>query len=396
MENQSQKLIVLDLTRALAGPYCTMMLGDYGADVIKVERPGAGDDARSWGAEFVDGFNSYFVSINRNKKSITVNLKEEKGQKIIQELAKVADVVVENFQPGVTQKLNLDYDTLKKLNPALIYCSITGFGSSGPDFKRPGFDLIAQGMGGIMGFTGEKGRQPVKVGVAIGDICAGMFAAFGIMRALWHRERTGQGQFVETSLLEGQIALLTFQAGRYFTTGTSPEPEGNVHPLIAPYESFSTKDGYINIAAGNENLWRRLCEILELEELLEDPRFETNPKRVEHREDLIPILEEKTRSLSKAELLDMLARAGIPNGPINTLEEVFASPQVHALNMLQEVEHPKAGKLKVTGIPLNFSETPGEIKHPPPLLGENSEEILTRYLGYDAAQVDELRRQGII
>jgi len=396
MENQSERLTVLDLTRAMAGPYCTMMLGDMGAEIIKVERPGTGDDSRSWGAEFVKGFNSYFVSINRNKKSITVDMKTEQGQAIVQELAKKADVVVENFRPGVTQKLKLDYSTLKELNPRLIYCSITGFGITGPEAKKPAFDLIAQGMGGIMGFTGEKGRMPVKVGVAIGDIIAGMFGAFGIMRALWHRERTGQGQLVETSLIQGQIALTTFQAGRYFTTGISPEPEGNIHPLIAPYESFPASDGYINIAAGNDVLWRRFCEIIELPELIDDPRFATNPKRLENHPELIPILEEKTRKFTKAELLDLLAKAEIPNGPISTLEEVFSSPQVHALKMVQEVEHPAAGKLKVTGIPVNLSETPGEIRLPPPLLGEHTGEILAQYLGYSPQEVGNLRKQGVV
>ncbi len=396
MKNRSDNLIVVDLTRALAGPYCTMMLGDMGAEVIKVERPGTGDDARSWGAEFTAGFNSYFVSINRNKKSITVDLKTAKGQKIVQDLVKTADVFVENFQPGVAKKLNLDYETVKINNPRLVYCSITGFGSAGPDFKRPGFDLIAQGMGGIMGFTGEKGRQPVKVGVAIGDICAGMFAAFGIMRALWHREKTGKGQFVETSLLEGQVALLTFQAGRYFTTGISPEPEGNIHPLIAPYESFPAKDGYINIAAGNDNLWKRLCELLDLTKLIDDPRFKTNPDRVENRWELIPLIEEKTKRFSKTELLDMLTKAGIPNGPINTLKEVFDSPQVKALGMLQEVTHPTAGKLKVTGVPIKLSEAPGKISLPPPLLGEHTEEILSRFLGCGPKEIEQLRKQGIV
>ena len=396
MENQAKKLIVVDLTRALAGPYCTMMLGDIGAEIIKVERPGAGDDARSWGAEFTEGFNSYFVSINRNKKSITVDMKTEKGLAIVQELVKKADVVVENFRPGVTQKLKLDYPTLKALNPGLIYCSITGFGSTGPDAARPAFDLIAQGMGGIMGFTGEKGRMPVKVGTPIGDIIAGIFGAFGIMRALWHRECTGKGQLVETSLLGGQIALHSFQAGRYFTTGISPEPEGNIHPLITPYESFPTSDGYINIAAGNDTLWRRFCEILDLHDLIEDPRFITNPKRVENREALTPILQEKTRQYTKAELLDLMAQAKVPNGPISTLEEVFSSPQVHALKMLQEVEHPVAGNLKVTGIPVNYSETPGEIKYPPPLLGEQTEEILTHYLGYSTQEIEKLREQGVV
>jgi len=373
-----------------------MMLGDMGAEIIKVERPGTGDDSRSWGAEFVKGLNSYFVSINRNKKSITVDMKTEQGLAIVQELAKKADVVVENFRPGVTQKLKLDYSTLKELNPRLIYCSITGFGITGPEAKKPAFDLIAQGMGGIMGFTGEKGRMPVKVGVAIGDIIAGMFGAFGIMRALWHRERTGQGQLVETSLIQGQIALTTFQAGRYFTTGISPEPEGNIHPLIAPYESFPASDGYINIAAGNDVLWRRFCEIIDLPELIDDPRFATNPKRLENRPELIPILEEKTRKFTKAELLDLLAKAEIPNGPISTLEEVFSSPQVHALKMVQEVEHPTAGKLKVTGIPVNLSETPGEIRLPPPLLGEHTEEILAQYLGYSPQEVGNLRKQGVV
>ncbi len=396
MKKKSHELIVLDLSRALAGPYCTMMLGDMGAEVIKVEIPGKGDDTRAWGPPFIKELSSYYISINRNKKSITVDMRTDQGRSIVQQLAEKADVLVENFRPGVTQKLELDYPSIKKINPNIIYCSITGFGSIGPDAKRPGFDLIAQGMGGIMGFTGEKGRTPVKVGVAQADITAGLFGVIGILRALWHRECTGQGQLVETSLLEGQIALLSFQAGRYFATGVSPEPEGNIHPIIAPYECFPTSDGYINIAAGNDNLWKQLCDVLDLQELIDDPRFATNPKRVENRPALISLLEEKTRTFTKGELLDLLAKAGVPNGPVSSLEEVFSSPQVNALGMLQEIEHPAIGKLKVTGLPINYSETPGEIKLPPPLLGEHTDEILTRFLGYSSAEVEKFRAEGIV
>ena len=331
MENHLRGIKILDFSQALAGPYCTLMLGDAGAEIIKVERPGSGDMSRAWGAEFTPGMNSYFASINRNKKSITIRMDSDEGRALIHKLAAWADVVVENYRPGVTKKLGMDYDTLSGINPKLIYLSITGFGAVGPDAKRPGFDLIAQGMGGIMGFTGQKGGMPTKVGVAIADIIAGMFGAFGVMRALWERERSGEGQLVQTSLLEGQMALLTFQAGGFFTTGASPKPAGNIHPFIAPYETFPTKDGHINIAAGNDALWSKFCAELGIENLEKDPRFDTNPNRVKNRAELVPLLEKETVKYSKDELLERLAKARIPVGPVNTLEDLFGSEQVKAL-----------------------------------------------------------------
>ncbi|MBI9086148.1 MAG: CoA transferase [Desulfobacterales bacterium] len=396
MDNHMKGIKILDFSQALAGPYCTLMLGDSGAEIIKVERPGSGDMSRAWGAEFTPGMNSYFASINRNKKCMTIRMDSDEGRELIHKLAAWADVVVENYRPGVTQKLGMDYDTLSAINPRLVYCSITGFGSVGPDAKRPGFDLIAQGMGGIMGFTGEKGRTPTKVGVAIGDIIAGMFGAYGVMRALWERERSGEGQLVETSLLEGQMALLTFQAGRFFTTGESPKPAGNIHPLIAPYETFPTKDGYINIAAGNDGLWSKFCTELGIEDLEKDPRFDTNPKRVQNREELVPLLEKETVKFGKDELLDKMAKARIPVGPVNTLEELFGSEQVKALQTVQEVVHEKIGPMKVIASPINYSKTPDEIRTPPSLLGEHTDEILAGVLNLSETDIAALKEKSII
>jgi len=396
MENSMRNIKVLDFSQALAGPYCTLMLGDAGAEIIKVERPGSGDMSRAWGAEFTPGMNSYFASINRNKKCMTVRMDSDEGRDIIHRLAKWADVVVENYRPGVTGKLGIDYETLSKINPGIVYCSITGFGTVGPDKKRPGFDLIAQGMGGVMGITGQKGGMPTKVGVAIGDIIAGMFGAFGVMRALFEREHTGVGQHLETSLLEGQMALLTFQAGGYFITGKSPEPAGNIHPFIAPYETFPTRDGYINIAAGNDGLWSKLCAVLDIPELEKDPRFDTNPKRVQNRPELVPLLEKETVKYGKDELLEKVGKAGIPVGPVNTFEELFSSEQVKALQTVQEVVHPKVGKMKVIKSPINYSKTPDEIRTPPSLLGEHTEEILAGVLNLSEAEIQALKEKTII
>ena len=396
MDNHMKGIKILDFSQALAGPYCTLMLGDAGAEIIKVERPGSGDMSRSWGAEFTPGMNSYFASINRNKKCMTIRMDSDEGRALIHKLAAWADVVVENYRPGVTQKLGMDYDTLSKINPKLVYCSITGFGAVGPDAKRPGFDLIAQGMGGIMGFTGQKGGMPTKVGVAIADIIAGMFGAFGVMRALWERERSGEGQLVQTSLLEGQMALLTFQAGGFFTTGVSPQPAGNIHPMIAPYETFPTKDGYINIAAGNDALWGKLCAELEVTDLEKDPRFDTNPKRVANRPALIELLEAETVKYEKDELLAKLAKARIPVGPVNTLEGLFSSDQVKALETVQEVVHEKIGKMKVVASPINYSKTPDEIRTPPSLLGEHTDEILANVLNLSETDIAALKENSIV
>jgi CoA:oxalate CoA-transferase len=360
---------VLDLSRALAGPYCTMLLGDMGADIIKLEMPETGDEAREYGPPFLDGESAYFLSVNRNKRSITINLKADRGKELLKAMVPHCDVVMENFRPGTMERLGLGYDVLASLNPGLIYCAITGFGTTGPDAERPGYDLIAQGMGGIMSITGEPGGRPLKVGVAEADITSGMFAAYGIVLALFHREKTGKGQRLETSLFESQIAQLTFQAGRYFATGESPKPMGNQHPLIAPYESFRTRDGFMNIAAANNPLWSRLCNVLGLVAYEKDPRFATNPDRVGNRPALIEVIEEKTTQWTSAELKEMLDGAGIPNGPVWEMHDVLNAPQTLARKMVEEMKHPTAGKIRVTGVPVKMAASPGALRLPPPLLG---------------------------
>lgn len=387
---------VLDLSRALAGPYCTMMLGDMGAEVIKLEMPKVGDEARHYGPPFQEGESSYFLSVNRNKLSMTLNLKSEKGKEIFRRLVVKCDVLVENFRPGTMDELGLGYGSLKELHPGLVYCAITGFGPRGPDAQRPGYDLIAQGMGGIMSITGPVGGPPYRVGIAQADITAGMFAAYGIMVALFHRERSGKGQKVETSLFQSQLAQLTFQAGRFFATGVSPKPQGNQHPLIAPYESFRTRDGHINIAVGNNSLWSTFCRVLGLEAYEKDPRFDTNPKRVENRPALVEIIEGVTSNYTSEELRRLLDGAGIPNGPVWTVGEALSSPQALALGMVQEMDHPKAGKIKVTGIPVDMNLSPGSIRKPPPVLGEHTGEVLSRLLGMSESEIEELRRQGVV
>lgn len=387
---------VLDLSRALAGPYCTMMLGDMGADIIKVEMPKVGDEARHYGPPFQEGESSYFLSVNRNKRSITLNLKSQEGKEILRELAKKSDVLVENFRPGTMDDLGLGYQSLRELHPGLVYCAITGFGSVGPEAQRPGYDLIAQGMGGIMSVTGPPEGPPYRVGIAQADIVAGMFAAYGIMVALYHRERTGEGQRLETSLFQGQLAQLTFQAGRYFATGVSPKPQGNQHPLIAPYESFRTKDGHINIAVGNNALWSVFCKVLGMEDYEKDPRFETNPKRVENRPALVQLIEERTSRYTSQELRDILDKAGIPNGPVRKIGEALSAPQALALGMVQEMDHPKAGRIKVTGVPIHFEASPGSLRIPPPLLGQHTHEVLKELLGMGDEEIGRLRDRGVI
>ena len=387
---------VLDLSRALAGPYCTMMLGDMGAEVIKVESPDGGDDSRAWAPPYIGQESAYFLSCNRNKKSITLNLRTEGAKKILTDLIKISDVVVENFRPGTMKKMGFPYESMKAINPKVIFASITGFGIKGPEAQKPGFDLIAQGMSGFMSFTGEVGGGPIKVGVAIADINSGMFLAFGIVAALYHRQQTGEGQVVDTSLFETMVAQLTFQAGRYFATGIAPKPEGNRHPLIAPYESFACQDGYINIAAGNDNLYSKLCSAVGLKECEKDPRFQNNGLRVQNREALIPIIEARTRTYKLKDLQKILDDAGIPNGPIWSLDQTLTSEQVAALGMIKEVEHPTCGKIKVTGVPVKLSQTPGSVELPPPTLGQHTGEVLTQLLAYSKGEVERLRKEGAI
>ena len=387
---------VVDLSRILAGPFCTLTLGDMGAEVIKVENPEGGDDTRGWGPPFINGESAYFLSINRNKKSITLNLKADRGKEILKALLRLADVLVENFRPGTLDKLGFGYEAVHQLSPRLIYCSISGFGHTGPETQRPGYDVIIQGESGVMGLTGFPDGPPVKVGLSVADIAAGMYGVQGILLALLSRERTGRGQKVDIALLDSMISLLTYQAGIFFATGQSPNRMGNFHPTITPYEPFEAQDGYFNVAVGNDVLWARFCRVLGREELISDPRFATGAKRVENREVLRPILEKALKTRPAQEWLHILNEGGVPCGAINSLAEVFAEPQVKAREMILEVPHPALGTVKVTGIPVKLSATPGQIKRPPPLLGEHTEEVLQAWLGMSAAEIQGLRGDGVI
>ncbi|MCP4716554.1 MAG: CoA transferase [Deltaproteobacteria bacterium] len=386
---------IVDFSKALAGPYCTMLLADMGAEVIKVEMPGVGDDSRGWGPPFIEGEAAYFLSINRNKKSTTLNLKNDQAKEIARRMIEKADVVLESNRPGVMKKLGLDYESVKQFNPNIIYCAISGFGQTGPYSKRPGFDQVIQGYGGLMGLTGEVGGEPIKIGIAITDIATGMFASVGILTALYHRERTGQGQFVDASMLDGQVSWLTYQAGRYFASGQVPQRLGNAHPMIVPYQDFEASDGFINIAAGNDNLWKKFCEVADLTAIAEDPRFATNPKRVENREELVPMISKIIATKTMQEWLDLLNAAGVPCGPIYTIDKIFQDPHVLARDMLQEVEHPTCGPVKVGGVPIKFSETPATVETPPPLLGQHNEEMLQE-LGFSTEDIERFKTEKVI
>jgi formyl-CoA transferase len=386
---------VVDLTRALAGPYCTLVLGDLGAEVVKVEQPGTGDETRAWGPPFIADQSAYFISINRNKKSITLDLKQPAGLQVLQRLVGWADVLVENFRPGTLARLGLDYEKARAINARLIYCSISGFGQDGPRASQPAYDQIVQGLSGAMSLTGPTEGPPTKFGIAISDIAAGMWAACAIGAALFHRERSGQGQWIDTSMLAGLVALLTFQAGRYFATGNPPGLAGNQHPTIAPYETFRTTDGWLNLACGNEGHWRRFCHALGLAELLSDERFSTNADRVRHRAALNERLEPRIAAMRTAEVVAALEAAEVPAGPVFNLAEVFADPQSEHLGLLETVKHPTAGEVSVTGFPWRCSQTPPTIRYPPPILGQHSEEVLAA-LGYGADDLAEMRASGVI
>jgi formyl-CoA transferase/CoA:oxalate CoA-transferase len=390
-----QELLVVDLTRALAGPYCTLMLADLGARVIKVEAPAGGDDTRGWGPPFLGGESAYFLSVNRNKESLTLNLKDPRGQEVLHRLLARADVLVENFRPGIMDRFGFGYPAVHERYPRLVYCSISGFGQDGPYRERTAYDLILQGMGGLMGMTGEEGGPPVKVGVAIADICAGMFAAFAILVALRVRDRTGRGQWIDAAMLDGQIAWLTYQAGNYFATGENPRRLGSAHPSIVPYQAFRTADGHINVAVGSEAIWERFCAALGREDLVADPRFRTNPDRVAHRDVLLPLLEATFAAQPTAYWRSVLDAAGVPNGPIYLLSELFADPQVLHRDLVVEMEHPTAGRIRQTGLPVRFSETPGAIRTPPPRLGEHTDAIL-RELGYDPRTIEQFKGEGVV
>ncbi len=387
-------LTIVDLSRALAGPYCTMMLADLGARVIKVETPHGGDDTRGWGPPFLNGESAYFLSINRNKESLTLNLKSSRGRDLLWRLLERADVLVENFRPGTMDRLGLRYDAVHERIPRLVYCSISGFGQTGPYRERPAYDLIVQGMGGIMAITGEPDGPPTKVGVAVGDICAGMFAAYAILAALRVRDRTGRGQWVDAAMLDGQVAWMTYAAANYFATGEDPSRFGSAHPNLVPYQAFPSGDGFVNVAVGSEGLWQKFCEALEIP-LARDPRFATNAVRVAHRKELLDILMPVFARRTTAEWVDRLLRAGVPAGPISGMSEVMSDPQVGHRGMVVELDHPRAGRIRVNGVPVKFSETPGAVRMPPPVLGEHSEAIL-RSIGIGGDEIAALRKEGVI
>ncbi len=391
-------LLVLDLSRVLAGPYCTQQLADMGATVIKVERPGSGDDTRAFGPPYLGGEACYYLSVNRNKQSLTLDLKHPEGRAIAHRLAKVADVVVENFRPGAAKRLELDYERLSGLNPRLVYASISGYGHLGlPEyFGRPGYDVVIQGLGGGPSITGDPDGEPMKSGNSIADLLAGLLAFQGIMLALYARERTGRGQWVDISMLDGQVSLLSYHAGRYFGTGQVPHRIGNRHPTIVPYQTFAAADGYFNLGVGNDRLWVRFCDAIERSDLKDDERFATNADRVRNAEQLLPVLRELFAGRPVQHWLDLLAQAKVPAGPILDLAGTLSHPQVLARSMVVDLPHPTAGNVRVTGCPIRLSDTPGSVRTAPPLLGQHSEEILRRHLDMSAAEVEDLRSRAVI
>jgi len=361
------------------------MLGDMGADVIKVELPGTGDETRQWGPPFVEGESSYFLSVNRNKRSITLDLKSASGLEALKKLTQTADVLVENFRPGTMDRLGLGFEQAKAINPSLIFCSVSGFGQTGPRAKQPAYDAILQGMGGIQSVSGEADGVPTRVGVPIADIAAGMFAAYAVVAALYHREKDPdrRGQWIDTSMLGGQVAMLTYQAGRYFATQQAPGRIGNRHASIAPYEMFKTADGYVNVGVANEPMWQRFCHALGLESLLEDEMFANNATRVANRDLLAECIEHRLHRLTTQRVIDLLTQAEVPVGPVYDLAQVFADPQSQHLEMAVPTPHPKVPDWRTTGFPYRLSETPAEVRMPAPLLGQHTDEVL-REIGYTA------------
>ncbi len=376
---------VLDLTHALAGPYCTMLLADLGADVIKVESPGVGDQSRTWGPPFVNGESTYFMSVNRNKRSVALDMKQQAGLEAAIGLALASDVLVENFRPGTVARLGLGWDVLHERKPELIYASISGFGQGRPNLA--GYDQIAQGTSGLMSITGEPKGQPTKVGVPVGDLVAGMFAAHAILAALLERTRTGAGRYIDVALNDSLLALLTFQAGRYFATGEPPGREGNHHPTVAPYGTFATRDGHLNLAAGSDEQYRRFCEALQAPELATDPRFATNADRQRARNELAMEIERHLTRRTTGEWLARMEAAGIPAGPILDLATALSDPVAVERDMRLEVDHPSAGRIGQVGAPWKLDGLSSPIRSAPPLLGQHTEEVLTELLGYTPEQV---------
>ena len=390
-----QGLIVLDCTQIMARPFCTLLLADMGADVIKVERPDGGDETRKTGPLLSNGWSAGFLAINRNKRGIALSLQTQGGTSVFKKLVEQADVVVENFRPGTMQRLGLGYEELKELKPSLIYCSISGFGQTGPYKDRGGFDLIAQGMSGLMSVTGIPDGPPVKVGVPITDLTAGMYGAYGILNAYIHRLRTGEGQLVDMSLMEAGIAYTFWESSVYFATGEVPGPLGSAHRLSAPYQALKTKDGYITMGAASQSLWERMCHVLGLEGLVSDPRYAARGDRKSNEVELAAVLEETLQQETTEHWLEQLEAAGVPAGPLDNLHQMYSDPQVQARNMMVEFEDPELGTIKNIGIPVKLSATPGKIRRRAPGLGEHTLEILLQ-AGYTREQIEEMAAADIV
>jgi formyl-CoA transferase/CoA:oxalate CoA-transferase len=386
-------ITILDLTRVLSGPYCTMLLADMGARVIKIEQPRSGDDTRHWGPPFLGTESAYFLSINRNKESVTLDFKQAEGRAILDRLIAKSDVLVENFRPGALARLGLDYPSLAAQHPRLIYCSVSGFGQTGPRHKEPGYDAVIQAEGGLMSITGSPETPPVRVGVAVADIVTGMFAAQGISMALYARERTGRGQLVDVSMLDTVAALLTYQAGIYFATDVPPVRLGNRHPTIVPYETFAASDGEFVLAVGNDDQWRRFCGVAGLDQ---DERFATNRGRVTGYVELRPLVAARLKPHPRRYWIDKLTAAGVPCGSVRDLREVFSDPQLIARDMIVPMQHAAAGDIRVLGTPIKLSDTPAALRAAPPTLGQHTESVLSHDLGLGHEAIGNLRTTGVI
>ena len=388
-------LFIVDLSRILSGPVCTMVLADMGAEVIKIEPPPLGDDSRQWGPPFIGGISTYFLSVNRNKKSLGLNLKSAEGRQILWKLIERADVLIENFRPGVLDRLGFGYEAVAKANPRTVYCSISGFGHTGPCRDRPGYDVIAQGESGMMDLTGYPDGPPTKVGASLADVVAGLYAVQGILFALLARHRTGEGQHVDVSLLDGMVSTLTYQALIYLSTGRSPKRMGSRHPSIVPYECFEAKDGYVNVAVTNQKQWENFCRVLGFPELAPDPRFEEMKARLAHCHELRPIIERVLSTMTRAEVIALMSGAGIPAGPINTVGEILEDPHLRAREMIVELTHPEYGPLRVLGMPIKPSGTPATVQNAPPRFGEHNQEVLT-LLGFREEAIERLLKSGVV
>jgi crotonobetainyl-CoA:carnitine CoA-transferase CaiB-like acyl-CoA transferase len=387
---------ILDLSHALAGPFCSTLLGDFGAQVIKVEVPEVGDISRAWGPPFYNSETAYFVSLHRNKKSIEIDLKKEAGKALFFRLVEVFDVVLENFRVGTLQKLGIDYEKARTRNPGIVYCSVSGFGQTGPYRDRAALDLIVQAESGMISVTGEPGGRGVRTGVSIADMTAGLYAAFGIMNALRVKDKTGKGQYVDVSMLEGQLGLLQGTIGSYLADGVVPEPMGTAYKALLPYQTFQTRTKDLALAVGSDRLWRLFCPVMGLHDMLDDPRFATNAARSQNRAELIARLQEVFLSKPYEEWETLLLEHGIPVGAINTIDQVVEHPQVKARGMIAESDHPVAGKVNLVGVPVKLSETPGSVREPAPLLGQHTDEVLRTYLGMREGDIAALRQAGVI